>query len=555
MCYELKYLHMIPCYYPQLQLSSLLLPPLLLSVTTFAWSAEKIDMSQQQSLPVQSTARTLSPQALTGMKVKNQITLPNGRILIRYQQFYKGVPVWNESIARQDNLATRFVGHYIANIDQDLSDITPAWSPEQILQRAKSLVHADNTSMESAKLYVRLDQNNSAKLMYLVSFIQATPVLHRPGFIMDAQSGEVLKQWDELESLVQNHRPAFNDSTAGASALTGQMGFSVTDGKLSQIAAYGPGGNVKTGKRYYGKDQGLVPLTVTKVSDTTCMLSNEFASIVDAHQEGRMDTFTPFIRNIYQFTCPNSEDPSQEVNGGYSPLNDASYTSEKVERMYDDWFKTRSQPQKPIIQVHYARQMENAFWIDGFLALGDGQEHFYPLSAMDVMGHELAHGFTNYHSGLIYDEQSGGINEAYSDMAGEAVKYYATGHNDFLVGADIVKSPLLFLRDMKNPPADGRSIDTVEKYQQYFKKYHKAIDVHLSSGIYNKAFYLLSTTPGWNTRKSFEVFTYANAIYWQPEENLNSAVCGVQHAADNLGYTVADVTKAFQQVGARCIPL
>jgi Zn-dependent metalloprotease len=66
-------------------------------------------------------------------------------------------------------------------------------------------------------------------------------------------------------------------------------------------------------------------------------------------------------------------------------------------------------------------------------------------------------------------------------MAGEAAEFYMKGHNDFLIGAEIFKKSTGALRYMENPPKDGKSIEHVSAYKA-------GLDVHYSSGIYNKVF-------------------------------------------------------------------
>jgi pseudolysin/vibriolysin len=120
-----------------------------------------------------------------------------------------------------------------------------------------------------------------------------------------------------------------------------------------------------------------------------------------------------------------------------------------------------------------------------------------------------------------------------------------------MVGADIVKPstvPLLglpALRDMCTPSNDGASIDNAAQY-------YDGIDVHYSSGVYNRAFCTLAKTAGWDTRKAFEVFHDANALYWGPSETFDTGACGVEGAAKDRGYAVADVTAAFTAVGVTC---
>jgi pseudolysin/vibriolysin len=143
------------------------------------------------------------------------------------------------------------------------------------------------------------------------------------------------------------------------------------------------------------------------------------------------------------------------------------------------------------------------------------------------------------------------MNEAFSDMAGEAVKFYDRGRNDFMVGADMIKPatvPLLgmaALRDMCTPSNDGASIDDASQY-------YDGIDVHYSSGVYNRAFCTLASTSGWDTKMAFEVFHDANALYWGPEENFDSGACGVEQAAVDRDFAEADVVAAFDAVGVSC---
>ena len=197
-----------------------------------------------------------------------------------------------------------------------------------------------------------------------------------------------------------------------------------------------------------------------------------------------------------------------------------------------------------VMKVHYKTNYENAFWNGSAMSFGDGASTFYPLVNADVSGHEVSHGFTEQHSNLTYSGQSGGMNEAFSDMGGEATEYYWKGSNDFLVGAEIFKGNGA-LRYMCNPTQDGGSIDNAANYTS-------SMDVHYTSGVYNKAFCTLAKKSGWDTPKAFKVFARANANYWTASSTFNQGACGVETAAGDLGYSVADVTAAFNVVGVSC---
>jgi PKD repeat protein len=127
-------------------------------------------------------------------------------------------------------------------------------------------------------------------------------------------------------------------------------------------------------------------------------------------------------------------------------------------------------------------------------------------------------------------------------MAGEAAKYYMRGTNDFMCGFDIFKNPTQALRYLCNPTQDGKSIDHVSQY-------YEGLDVHYSSGVFNKAFCEVAQSSGWTTRMAFDVFTRANMIYWVPSTNFQQGADGAVDAAIDLGYNCSDVASAFAVVG------
>jgi len=92
---------------------------------------------------------------------------------------------------------------------------------------------------------------------------------------------------------------------------------------------------------------------------------------------------------------------------------------------------------------------------------------------------------------------------------------------------------------------DGKSIGHASKFTS-------SLNVHYSSGVYNKAFATLASTPGWTARKAFEIFLIANSLYWKAGSTFNEGACGVVQAAKDKGYPHAEVTSAFNVVGVSC---
>lgn len=95
------------------------------------------------------------------------------------------------------------------------------------------------------------------------------------------------------------------------------------------------------------------------------------------------------------------------------------------------------------------------------------------------------------------------------------------------------------------PTKDGHSIE-------HFDDYHDDLDVHLTSGIFNRAFYLLAHQPHWTVRKAFQVMVDANIKYWTSGTSFEAASCGVIQAAIDRQYNKQDVINAFKEVGVIC---
>ncbi|MGV9690036.1 M4 family metallopeptidase [Streptomyces sp. NPDC003444] len=158
----------------------------------------------------------------------------------------------------------------------------------------------------------------------------------------------------------------------------------------------------------------------------------------------------------------------------------------------------RNDGKAPTSYVHYGVKYANAFWDPSTFSIyyGDGADGKRPLTQVDVAGHEFTHGVTAATAGLIYEAESGGLNEATSDILGTAIEFYAANpadQGDYLLGEKIDYfgngKPLRYL---DTPSRDGRSAD-------YWDANTKNLDVHLSSGVANHFFYLLSEGSGVKT--------------------------------------------------------
>jgi Zn-dependent metalloprotease len=131
--------------------------------------------------------------------------------------------------------------------------------------------------------------------------------------------------------------------------------------------------------------------------------------------------------------------------------------------------------------VRLGRDYFNAFWSGSYMAFGDAEPF---AGSLDAVAHELTHGVTQYTANLVYRDQSGALNEAFSDIFGEAIEHFATGSNDWQVGSQLTAP----IRDMANP---GRFGDPA-KFSDFVVTDQDNGGVHTNSGIINQAFYQLT---------------------------------------------------------------
>ncbi|WP_237668769.1 M4 family metallopeptidase [Vibrio sp. V39_P1S14PM300] len=187
----------------------------------------------------------------------------------------------------------------------------------------------------------------------------------------------------------------------------------------------------------------------------------------------------------------NLWDRAGRTSPGQAALVDAHYYAHLADKYFlthfnFDWLDYY--PQGIRSSAHVKRNYNNAFWNGSQMAYGDGDGiSFTNMSGdLDVVGHELAHGITEATSNLIYQNESGALNEAFSDIMGTSLEF-ANNSGNWTIGEDI----MLYddgIRNMADPNADGDP-------SHYAQRYTGSGDnggVHINSGIINHWFYLLS---------------------------------------------------------------
>lgn len=507
------------------------------------------------------------PQASITPQAQNTLRFVKGHVdntqtsHVRYDQYYHDMPVWAAQVIYHlsPNLKTKITGQLVTDIDKDITSLDGKISIDEAKKIVVAKFPTDNEIMVKKIIYLK-NKSNKAILAYLIFYRAKTPQGHHalPHFIIDANDGKILLSWNALQT-----------------AEIGQGPGGVTFSNLS----YRPGvyqfGNLTSGVNALGKIN-------IDFNAGICTIANNLFQVVNL--ENRSNESLPFSLPIsyaaaqayglvsFSYACvaPTyanlTDNGFAPINGGLSPINDVTYFIQQTFNMYATQYGLTFPvgTNLPIRIYTHLDDFDNAeacstacmreAGVKGpqQLTFGNGGTDNAPYSDIGTSGHEFAHLVTDNFSALIYQGQSGGINESFSDMGEFALKSYLRKRypwiwngQDWTIGLDISKVNKAS-RYMNNPPLDGHSIGNAANFVP-------RMDVHYSSGVFNKAFYLLSVTPGWSVDKSFQIMLDANMHYWIPGTNFNYAACGAIQAAYNRGYRFQDVISAFQNVGVTCL--
>ncbi len=437
-----------------------------------------------------------------------------------YQQYYKGIKIEGAiyKVHIKDGQTQLLSGHYF-DIFTDL-DINPKIGEFQALanayQHAKVQTSANWYDIPKAELVILADPQGKElpHLAYKFNIYSMDP-LYRAYVFIDAQNGEFLTE----HPIIHTH-----DVNAGGQSLyNGPVNFTADfTGNQYRLRQSRLGGGVET----YDLNNGSSYSRATDITSSSPNFTSDRTG-VQAHW-GAEQTYLYFK----EYFNRNSYD-----NAG-SPIK--SY-------------------------VHFGRNYVNAFWDGSRMTYGDGNGSSYgPLVSLDIVGHELTHGVTQHSADLIYRNESGALNESFSDIFGETVEEFASGSNDWLIGHDIGIGQSGAFRSLRNPKA-FRDPDTY-KGRYWFTGDGDNGGVHTNSGVQNKWFYILSegetgtndlgnsyNVPGIGISNAARIAYRNLTVYLSPTSNYADARVGaIQAAVDLFGKgSVEEIitTNAWYAVG------
>ncbi|MFC8514803.1 M4 family metallopeptidase [Streptomyces sp. NPDC057257] len=399
-----------------------------------------------------ATARDIGLGAKEKLVARDVVKDADGTLHTRYERTYAGLPVLGGDLVVDTAKSGATKGVIKAtNAALKVSDVTPdisrATAEKQAVTRAKAL-GGTKASADSARKVIWAATGKPV-LAYetVIGGFQDDGTPNALHVISDATTGKKLYEFQGIE----------NATGTGNTQYSGTVSLTTTQSGSNYNLTDGDRGNHKTYNLNHGTSGTGTLFSQTSNTWGNGTTSNAATAGADAHY-GAAVTW-----DFYKNTFGRSGIKNNGV-GAYS-------------------------------RVHYGNSYVNAFWDDSCFCMtyGDGSGNADPLTSLDVAGHEMSHGVTSNTAGLNYSGESGGLNEATSDIFGTGVEFYANNSSDvgdYLIGEKIdINGDGTPLRYMDKPSKDGASKDS-------WYSGIGSIDVHYSSGPANHFFYLLSEGSG-----------------------------------------------------------
>ncbi len=431
----------------------------------------------------------------------------------RYQQTYKGIPLWGKELMVHLNTGDSVYlcqGRYEPT--PELLDITPEITVEQALEAAKSHLGITTNCLypSKAELVIYTASDDSKILAYQVDIFPG--IDQRWLYFVNAHNGAIIHRINKLHKTVEN--------------ATGTDLNSVT----------------RTFNAWL--EQGTYYL----VDPTVPLNDTPYAPIPDIKSSGNTYIFDARNAESNLYFISNSSRHSGWDAAGVS----AAYHTRKVYDYYKNTFDRNGIDDlnmSYLMVIHLKENYANAFWNGKFVCFGDGDKQtFSSLSgSLDITAHEIQHGVTEFTAGLIYENQSGALNEGYSDIFACMVD-----RDDWTVGEEITLVSPYYLRSLANP---ALGLDPLPTKMSEYRNLPNTEEgdyggVHVNMGIPSRAAYLMAeglTAEGLGTSigrdKTEKIFYRALTTYLQASSQfLDARIATLQAAEDLYGAESAEVS-------------
>ncbi|MEI7034767.1 M4 family metallopeptidase [Streptomyces pratensis] len=416
--------------------------------------AQRAELLREANSTRAAAAKELGLGSTEKLVVRDVVQDRDGTTHTRYERTLGGLPVLGGDLVVKESPAGRTEGVSRASTATSAqlkavgltADVAPAAAEKQALGAAKAEGSKATEASQAPRKVIWLG-GGSPQLAYetVVGGLQHDGTPNELHVLTDASSGEKLYEWQAV------HNGTGNTQYNGQVTLGTAPSYTLTDTTRGNHRTYNLNrGSSGTGTLFSGSDDVW--------GDGTPQ--NAETAGADAHY-GAAETWD-YYKNVHGRSGIRGDGV-----GAYS-------------------------------RVHYGNNYVNAFWQDSCFCMtyGDGDGNVKPLTSLDVAAHEMTHGLTSATARLVYSGESGGLNEATSDIVAAGVEFHsdtAEDPGDYLIGEKIdIRGNGTPLRYMDKPSRDGSSKD-------YWYSGIGNVDVHYSSGPANHWFYLLSEGSGAKT--------------------------------------------------------
>ncbi|MFF2133752.1 M4 family metallopeptidase [Streptomyces olivochromogenes] len=426
--------------------------------TVLLSATARTSLIQKADAAAPETAQQIGLGAKEKLVVRDVLKDADGTVHTRYERTYNGLPVLGGDLVVHESKAGKTEGVTKAvktaiKVASLKPQVTTAKAEKQALTAAKA-AGSEKTTADRAPRKVIWAATGKPTLAYetVVGGLQDDGTPNELHVITDAATGKKLYEYQGIET--GTGKTLYSGTVSLNTTLSGST-YQLTDG-------------TRGGHKTYNKSH-----------TTTTSAGTLFTDADDTWGTGAASSSTT----------------------DQTAAADAAYGAQETWDFYKNTFGRSGIKNNGVgaySRVHYGNAYVNAFWDDSCFCMtyGDGSGNTHPLTSLDVAGHEMSHGVTANTAGLNYSGESGGLNEATSDIFGTGVEFYAGNSSDvgdYLIGEKInINGDGTPLRYMDQPSKDGGSAN-------YWSSSVGNLDVHYSSGVANHFFYLLSEGSGAKT--------------------------------------------------------
>ncbi|WKS95224.1 M4 family metallopeptidase [Riemerella columbina] len=573
----------------------LLLPPTVLFTAVLFFGQEAHQTNEQLGMfsKTLSFETTNAPDFVLGQLVLDESSkslrdLPKLKLLqsekdnvgithYRYQQMLNGYPVEGASVVQhvKDDKVISQNGEIVKTFsNQLLSTKQPKISETKALDLAIAFMGAEAYKWEDPKEeeFLKAETGNPEATFKP----EGTLVYYAPGAEFKPENLRLAYKFDIYAAKPLDRKIVYIDAENGSVLGTEDKIKHFCNNPLHLHGAEGEA-NVAALPESYMPNSTANGTAFTAYSGTRAIVTDYTGSTYRLRDNTRgngIETYN-LKRGTNYYNAVDFTDSDNNWNNRNTYLDqyatDAHWGSEMVYDFYKNTLNRNgidNRGMKMLSYVHYGTNYVNAFWDGSRMTYGDGNYSYKPLVSLDIVGHEMTHGVTERSSGLAYRGESGALNEAYSDILGVAVDFWARPNQaNWTMGEEIGAA----FRSMINPnqysqPDTYKGTKWVSTEGCVPSRSNDQCGVHTNSGVLNYWFYLLVNggrgtndlgntfnVSGIGITKATAIAYRTNVYYLTSSSNYADArTYSIKSAEDLYGANsneVKQVKNAFHAVG------